>query len=249
MASPKTAFIAEQSVRQFFLQHRVVYYWTFTIADCCTKKSEAERRFKPFKDLIRRRGKEMLEFWELQKRGAWHVHLVTDAYLDVNWLRPWMMERGWGPQMKVKRVQSKGVWVQDRGWVPDEREVAGLVRYLVKYLLKCIRESDEAPAAFGHKKVFGGASKTWWAAGFLAAPFIGPVKERRGRRGVFAGNTSFSWNPFVDGRPGAMLYSYGKTFFRELYGSLPSWRDVTHCIRLGYEYCNYEAFDPFYVPP
>jgi len=224
LASAKTAYIAEQSLRKFFIDHQVVYYWTFTIKDLCTK-SEAERRFKPFKDLIRRKGGTLLEFWELQERGAWHVHLVTDLFIDVNWLRPWMVERGWGQQMKVKRVQAKRVWVDGEGWILDDRALWGLVKYLCKYLLKCYRSTYEAPASWGKKKVFGGSD-------------VAKI-----------GNTRFAWIGKITGKPGAMFWHYGRQIFRELHGEWPSWASMSYVLRLGYEACNWEAFDPFYQPP
>lgn len=224
-ASSKTRFIAEESLRNFFVSHPTVYYWTFTLVDLCNK-TEAERRFKPFKDLIARRGKEMLEFWELQERGAWHVHLVTDAYLDVNWLRPWMVARQWGPQMKVKRVQSPRRWIAGEGWVLDDREAWGLVKYLLKYLTKCFREgSTSMVAAFGKKKVFGGT------------------------RGSRIGTTRFAWNPKLVGKPGAMFYHYGRQLFIELWGRKPVWKELWVVLSMGYELTDWESFDPFYQPP
>lgn len=152
-ASSKTLHIAQTSLARFFARHQTVYYWTFTFAECVSDKSLADHRWKPFEDLIKRRGGELLVFWELQDRGAWHVHCVTDVYLDVNWLRPWMMARGWGQMMKVKRVASRSTWVPGRGWVRDEREEEKLVRYLLKYLTKCLR----VVSAF-KKKAFGGSA-------------------------------------------------------------------------------------------
>jgi len=134
----KTRHVAQISVLQFLRRHRNTYYWTFTVCERLEDKCEALRRAKPFFDLVARRGGSYLAFWELQHRGAWHLHLLTDARFDVTWLRPWMMERGWGPQMFVK-------------WVSAGNEGAvRLARYLTKYLTKSL---DECP----RKKAFSGS--------------------------------------------------------------------------------------------
>lgn len=155
-ASGKSLYIAQESIRTLFSKHEVLYYWTFTApSEGLPDKEEAERRFKPFKDLISRRGGELLYFWELQQRGAWHVHCLTDKYVDVNWLRPWMEQRGWGPIMKVKRVMSRRVWVDGQGWTRDDRSEAKLISYLVKYLTKCFRVGCTV-----NKKVWGGCARS-----------------------------------------------------------------------------------------
>jgi hypothetical protein len=155
VASTKSLYIAQESIKALFARHEVVFYWTFTApSEGLPDKTEAERRFKPFKDLIARRGGDLLHFWELQERGAWHVHCLTNKYLDVKWLRPWMVARGWGPIMKVIRVESKRVWVDGQGWTRDERSEAKLIGYLTKYLTKCFREGRF------YKKVFGGNARS-----------------------------------------------------------------------------------------
>lgn len=106
-------------------------------------------------DLVNRKGGEHLEFWELQERGAWHVHCLTNIYLDVNWLRPWMVARGWGPIMKVKRADQTG---------------SGLVSYLSKYLTKCFRNTSTR-----FKKGFGGSRPAKaGTTNFKWAPHIRP---------------------------------------------------------------------------
>lgn len=153
-ASQKTLYIARRSLEQFFARHEVVYYWTFTFGEVVGDKGEANRRWKPFVDLVKRRGGDHLEFWELQERGSWHVHCVTDLYFDVKWLRPWLVKRGWGPQMVAKRVGSRRVWKDGAGWVRDEREEERLVRYLMKYLTKCL-----CVAATFKTKAFGSSAR------------------------------------------------------------------------------------------
>lgn len=129
----------EFSIQRFFLRHPVVYFWTITTADNCTCKAEVERRVKPLWDLIKRRGGERLGVWERQQRGAWHLHFLTDKYLDVNWLRPWLVKRGWGPQMRVKKAQARSRW-NGQAWEVDLESVKGVAVYLSKYVTKGIED-------------------------------------------------------------------------------------------------------------
>lgn len=150
-ASAKTSYLAEQSILRFCSNHEAVFYWTFTFEQNVVEKSEAERRFRPLKDLLRRREAHYLHFWERQSRGAWHVHMLVNIYIDVTWLRPWLVERGWGPIMKVIKVEHRGFHAGKYGWVVDDRNIRRLVWYLRKYLTKSLEEST------GKKKAFGGS--------------------------------------------------------------------------------------------
>lgn len=165
----KSKHCACQNLRAFFGRHATVYYWTFTFAELLVDKAKAEERFKPLRDKIARMGGEELHFWELQKRGAWHVHLVTDVYLDVKELRPWMVERGWGPIMKVIRVQSPVRWVDGQGWVRHQDAEEKLIAYLVKYLTKAFRDGDRWKKPWG-----GSASARSWTTSFKWVPWINP---------------------------------------------------------------------------
>lgn len=222
-ATAKTAYLAEQSVLQFVGNHAVVFYWTFTFQELVLDKEEAEKRFRPLVDLFRRRGAKHLAFWEPQKRGAWHVHLLTDKYFDVVWLRPWLMKRGWGPQMKVKVVQKGSQWVQGKGWVTDDSGVRRLCWYLRKYLTKSLSASTDG------KKAFGGS---------VAAK---------------AGTTRFKWNPRTDNPLsylyfyGARLYRelHGENP-RWRGDCLLNSGLFSLLIRMGYEYTDYGSFDPFF---
>ncbi len=216
-ASLKTRYVAEQSLVEFFRRRSVVFYWTFTFAENEEDKEVAEARLKPLRDLIKRRGGEELHFWERQERGAWHVHLVTNVYLDVTWLRPWMVARGWGPIMRVERVrgdrsETLHAHASDRGVHGRSRE--GLIRYLLKYLTKSLGE--------GHswEKNFGGSAS------------------------AKAGTTTFKWVPWI--RAGSMLYAAGAILFFQLEGRAPTFHDIGYCIRLGYEETGWANVDPWY---
>lgn len=217
----KTKLVAELSAGNFIRQHPHVYFWTFTEParpdGVYWTKTEAETHFKPFEDWLRRNGVAHLVFWERQQRGAWHPHVLVDRRIEVDWLRPWMVARGWGPIMKCKYV-VRGMSDTDDGRGPRIGPKR-LVGYLVKYLTKAYTDDLVEP----RKKFFGGS------------------------RDAKAGNVRFKWVPWVE--PHAMLYHWGRIFFRELHkDTLPTFRDMRYILKLGVEYVDWTAQDPWYVP-
>lgn len=161
----KTCYVATKSVENFLWRHPATYYWTFTVAECLTDKHVAMARAKPFFDLIGRskglaylpvpggtwsfqktRGT-YLAFWELQKRGAWHLHLLTNCFFDVNFLRPWMVKRGWGPQMRVELVKQNHSVSETTGQ-PYRTDASRLARYLTKYLTKSMGDDCRGKKPF-----------------------------------------------------------------------------------------------------
>jgi hypothetical protein len=232
----KTRHVAQVSVQQFIWIHPNAYYWTFTVHDKVEDKAEALRRAKPLFDLIGRKectalvcGKLVrrrctyLAFWELQKRGSWHLHLLTSAFLDVNELRPWMVDRGWGPQMRVERVAVNHSVRYEHGWGAGALGVANvgnggarLARYLTKYLTKSL---DECP----RKKAFSGS----------AAAKVGSI--------------GFQWTPETN--PNAYFFYYGRQLFYELYGRQPKFTEFREVCRLGYEATEWASRDPWSDPP
>lgn len=231
----KTKHVAQVSVQNFLWRHPSTYYWTFTVHEVLDDKTEALRRAKPLFDLIGRkegltltashdlkkqRG-EYLAFWELQKRGSWHLHLLTSVYLDVNWLRPWMMARGWGQQMRVELVKVGHGYVESgsgcQALGPHASSGASkLARYLTKYLTKSLDDVK------GKK------------------PFSCSQSSR-------AGTVGFCWEPGTN--PYAYLFYYGRQVFFDLYGRPAEFFDYRHCMRLGYESCAWADVDPFMEPP
>jgi hypothetical protein len=235
----KTREVASISVQQYLWTRPDTYYWTFTIHEAVTDKDVALSRAKPLFDLIRRRqelrqyadkptqwyGGSYLAFWELQQRGSWHLHLLTGCRFDVNWLRPWLVERGWGQQMRVEWVHvSHAAPITKYGCPLGVANVgnggARLARYLTKYLTKSL---DEVPG----KKAFNGS------------------REAR------AGTTGFCWMPGVN--PAAYFFYYGRELFVQLYGRQPrlwGWNtELQHVMRLGYEAVEWWIRDPWTDPP
>jgi len=223
------------SVEQFLWRHPSTYWWTFTFADCLEEKSVAMKRAKPFFDLVARRTGlsrggdsiektkgEYLSFWELQTRGAWHLHVLVSCFFDVNWLRPWMVKRGWGQQMRVEFVRvshtmSSSEWSGGQAPGPHTSHGASkLGRYLTKYLTKSVDDVK------GKK------------------PFSGSYSAK-------AGTVKFSWLP--EQNPYAYWFYWGRGVFFDLYGRPANFRDFRHVMRLGYEACDWVALDPWTEPP
>jgi len=231
VSKERTEWAAKKNLLLFFERNELVYYWTFTFPgdDRVKDKDEAERRFKPFKDLVnrrhdhRRRKGEMIYFWERQKDGTWHVHLVTNLFLHVNWVRPWMMARGWGQQMRADVVVGRGEWRKDgdaRGvWRPYGSGVGKVIHYLTKYLTKGFGNSNDRAAAT-KKKMFSGTARTK------------------------SGTTNFKWMPDV--HPGSYLWAWGRALFAQLNGHPPSFKNVGEVIRLGVEVTQWADVDPWW---
>lgn len=167
---------------------------------------------------------EYLAFWELQKRGSWHLHLLTSVYLDVNWLRPWMVSRGWGPQMRVELVKVSHGFVTPLDGKPDFRTFGPhtssgahrLANYLTKYLTKSL---DDVPG----KKPFSGSAA------------------------AKCGTVGFCWMPEVN--PYAYFFYWGRLLFFDMHGRSPKFHEFRHVMRLGYEDCGWAAIDPWSDPP
>ena len=219
----KSVYLAKQSIEAFFSRNGVhVWFWTFTepgraAAEPLWTKDEAEQHLKPFRDLCSRRGAELLVVWEPQSRGSWHPHCLVNQFFDVNWLRPWMVARGWGQQMKALYCPACASRMSpfSPAWRERSQAVGGVIRYLTKYLTK----SWVGPVGL-KKKRFSGTAVTK------------------------VGVTRFKWLP--EFHPGAYLYAMGKDLWRQLYGVEPSFHDVWGVIRLGVEDSGWAEIDPLW---
>lgn len=166
-SKPKTLYLAESSLVSL-LSSGTCYYWTLTAAKNVESKADAEAMAKPLWDKIRRLGGRRLHFWERQERGAWHVHFITDIYLDVRVLRPWLVARGWGPQMRADKVRPSAARWNGDAWASDTSNFQRLIRYLQKYVTKSITDDNGK-----HLKPFGGS------------------------RSAKTGNCRFNWAPWI----------------------------------------------------
>lgn len=161
MLSGKSKFIAESSLWAFLDRNpSKTYFITFSEpgrvpGESLWSKDEAEKHFKPFRDYCFRTGVELIVVWQLQKRGSWHPHCLVNRRFDVNWLRPWMRSRGWGPQMRLEFVYN-GLPGGAGNGLRRTPGVKRLVGYLVRYLM----DGAHAVGDCTKKKLFGGCHRT-----------------------------------------------------------------------------------------
>lgn len=244
----KTRYLASVSIENFLLQHSKIYWWTFTEPGSnedgsprtCRTKTEAEICLRPFIDLLRRRGISYLVIWELQKnRFSWHPHILTaGARLDVNWLRPWMMKRGWGQQMKVVFLRGGGGELLSS--LPSSVRISqeNVREYLIKSIRRYLLKARTSDALEPRKKFFGGSRGSLDDAGRWKVNLSPAV----------AGNTRFSWNPWTD-TAHAFLWARGRALYFQMYQKRPSFREMSLVMRLGYEDTSWGDVDFLYVPP
>jgi hypothetical protein len=217
----KTKEIALVSMECFFRRNlSKTWFWTFSepgraAGEALWSKDEAEKHFKPFKDYCRRQKIELLVIWQLQERGSWHPHCLVNRYIDVNWLRPWMLARGWGQQMKAIQARVARIAAPGGKWVFDASSYRPLCLYLMRYLTRAM-SSDEVECAL-KKKCFSGS---------------GSVK---------AGTTRFKWMPEI--KAGSYLYAHGLDLFLALFGRPPTFKDIGAVIRLGVEETGWAEID------
>jgi len=158
----KTLEVARLSIDNFLVRNFKrggTYWWVFTEpgrkeGESLWTKDEAEAHLDCFRDYCRRHGIEFLVIWELQQRGSWHANCLVNRRLDVIWLRAWMVERGWGQQMRVEWVTCRPSFEPGKGWTSDMRPARRLASYLTKYLTKSLTGVVGA----SRKKVFGGSA-------------------------------------------------------------------------------------------
>jgi hypothetical protein len=237
---PKTRHLAELSIIAFLRTYPgSTYFVTLTEpgrhgSESYWTKDEAEEHLKPFTDRLRRDGAAYLVFWELQKRGAWHPHLLISKRYDVGitgggGMRDWLMKRGWGQQMLWRHVAvpptlflkqgafGYGDSVDTPALKPFELPAFKLVKYLVKYLTK-----STVAAGTVHKKLFGGSE------------------------GAKIGTIQFRWLPQINAS--SYLYYYGLELFHAIERRCPTFRDTAYIIRLGVENCDWLSVDPWWTP-
>lgn len=222
----RTRSAAEFNLVAFIQAHPTCYYWTFTVQRNVTEKSEVEKMVKPLWDLLKRHGASRWGVWEKQERGAWHLHMMTDKYFDVSWLRPWMVERGWGPQMFVKRIQARGR-PNGEGWEVDVRDQLGLIRYLMKYVTKDL-STDKGDRI---KPVCSDNASRRSTVRFDFAPWVNPLAYlyRMGRQAFFAMH-----GELPTGR----------------HDGIRDWhKSWAYLVRLGAEWVDWFDTDPWFISP
>jgi hypothetical protein len=103
MSKSKAAF--EFSAQK--LGKEKLYFWTFTFAEVLDIKA-TRKRWNYLLTLLRRRYPKLcgLRAFELHEEHGLHVHLVTNAWIDVNEARAMAQKAGWG-RIHVKRIPGE----------------------------------------------------------------------------------------------------------------------------------------------
>ena len=103
MSKSKAAF--EFSAQK--LGKEKLYFWTFTFAEVLDIKA-TRKRWNHLLTLLRRRYPKLcgLRAFELHEEHGLHVHLVTNAWIDVNEARAMAKKAGWG-RIHVKRIPAE----------------------------------------------------------------------------------------------------------------------------------------------
>jgi hypothetical protein len=103
---PKTAYLVAVSVEWLLRRFQRCTFVTITAKECLADLHEAKRRFIPVANWFRRKNLVGVGVWQLQRRGAWHLHVLVSGRVEVAELRPFAVARGWGSQLNVKAVYA-----------------------------------------------------------------------------------------------------------------------------------------------
>jgi hypothetical protein len=88
---------------------------------------------RPIRDKLRRLKITVCGSWETQPNRdepVWHCHLLVSGRININMLRRFAVQRGWGQQM---RIDSIAEWKRQHPWVNGNQ---GIAKYLAKYMRK-----------------------------------------------------------------------------------------------------------------
>lgn len=120
---------------------------TFTFRENITDKKEAAWRWRKLKERIRRMMPEThvetkaqalslpfdkpavmgIGVWQRQKRGAWHLHMAFNQWLDVELLRHHAVKSGFGPMLNLRYIEGSN----RKGFSWNPRRV---VQYMMRYI-------------------------------------------------------------------------------------------------------------------
>lgn len=138
-----------------------------------TSKAEAERRWANLRARLRRHIPDLrgVGVWQRQERGCWHLHIVFDREISVDWLRTVALACAFGPQMKLR-------WIQ--GARPGFRDMGGAVRaarYITRYITRDERgEEDKGVRVVcfvNPNESRSGSTRFGWASGMSQVYRIG----------------------------------------------------------------------------
>jgi len=140
----KLAFAVQLCVFELCRTSETPTFATLTFADNITDKAEAEIRWGRLRERLRRRCPNLrgVGVWQRQSRGAWHLHLVLDRYIDINWLRPAAQSCGFGSFINLRFVKK----------FDGFRDMGGPMK-VAKYIARYVTRDERGPEDKGVRVV------------------------------------------------------------------------------------------------
>jgi len=140
----KLAFVVQVCVQELCLDSERPTFATFTFKDNITDKGEAEMRWGRLRERLRRRAPTLkgIGVWQRQSRGAWHLHIVFDRQISIEWLRPAALECGFGSFINLRFVKE----------MCGFRDMGGALR-VSRYIARYITRNERGPEDKGVRLV------------------------------------------------------------------------------------------------
>lgn len=132
----KLSYAVQLSVAELCRLSKSPVLATLTFAENVVDRVEAEKRYRRLKERLRRRFLSLnaVGVWQRQARGAWHLHLVLDRCIAIEWLRPQAVACGFGTFINLRRIGAAGF----RQLGPDR-----VARYISRYVSRDLPEGDK----------------------------------------------------------------------------------------------------------
>lgn len=126
----RASFAVRLAIQWLVKNHQRCTFLTLTFHDNITDKEEAARRWRNLKGrMLRQMGDlQAVGVWQRQKRGAWHLHLVVNAFVPIAWLRTHARACGWGTFCNAQAIGNTPGF---RG-----RSVNDVSRYICRYVTR-----------------------------------------------------------------------------------------------------------------
>lgn len=159
----KLAFAVSLCVEELCRESETPVFCTLTFADNVTEKAEAEIRWGRLRERLRRHCPNLkgVGVWQRQSRGAWHLHVVLDRQISIEWLRPAALASGFGSFVNLRFVKAFDGF-RDMG---GPRKVA---RYIARYVTRDERGIEDKGVrivCFINREARIASTRFGWAAG------------------------------------------------------------------------------------
>jgi hypothetical protein len=135
----RTAYCVELAVEYLAGEFTRCTFCTLTFKENLTVKRDAQERWLPLKERLRRRYPALMAVgvWQRQKRGAWHLHLVCSDRISIEWLRPAALDCGFGSFTNIKYVDRNSNRMNLHDFSKAQVVAAGdVARYITRYLTR-----------------------------------------------------------------------------------------------------------------